>query len=318
MYEAIISYENLLLAWREFKRGKSGRVDVDKFELVAERELYKLAGELQQGGWQHGVYSSFVVHDPKRRVVYKARVIDRILHRAIVRIISPYFEQKFVYHSFASRNAKGSLAALEYLEKQMRKISGNNSRTVWVIKLDIKKYFYSIDTTRLLLQISKYIRCKKTLWLLEEVIQSYDQTHLAGLPLGNETSQLFANLYLHKVDCFVLHKIKPNGYMRYMDDMLVIGKHKNELGIYAKALREYLWSDLRLQLHWPVQPETWASGIDTMGYVSFPYFRRLRTRTKRRIELKLADRINEHQQASLLGLCKHAREYRLTKKINIS
>jgi len=308
MFEKIISLGNLFDAWMEFKKEKANKKDVTEFEINLEDHIFKLRDDLKSGIYKHGGYLSFFVNDPKRRHIHKASVRDRLLHHAIHRIIEPEWNKTFIFDSWSSRRGKGTHGAIKRLKKLGCKLSQNHTKTLWVLKLDIRKFFVSVDHKILLEIIKKRILNARLLLLLQEIIESFSN----GLPLGNLTSQLFSNIYLDKLDQFVKHELKIVGYVRYADDFILIHPDKFLLISYLEKVRTFLWERLHLDIHSKkIILKTYASGIDYLGYICFPYYRILRTKTKRRVFA----RVNENNLTSYRGLLKHCRSRKLNLQL---
>lgn len=308
MFDQIISLENLFFAWDEFRRGKAQRRDLMEFEINLEDNIFKLHNNLVNNNYSHSLYFSFFVHDPKRRHIHKASVQDRLLHHAIVRVIEPIFEQGFIFDSWSCRKNKGTHAAVDRLQQTAQKISRNNSRVIWALKLDIRKFFESMDHEVLLNILSRKIKDFRTMLLLEEIIDSF----YPGLPLGNLTSQLFANVYMNELDQFLKHKLKIKGYLRYSDDFVLLHTDQSLLTRSIPVIREFLNTNLKLRLHEnKIILSKYRSGIDFLGYVCFPNFRVIRTRTKKRM-LKKIERRNF---ASYSGVLDHCRSRGLKQKL---
>lgn len=189
-FEEIISLENLLLAWQEFVKGKRNKKDVQEFQLRLMDNLIVLNRDLATGNYRHGGYQAFKINDPKPRDIHKANVRDRLVHHAIYRILYPLFDRTFISDSYSCRIGKGTHKSLTRFKKFAYAISKNNSRTCWILKGDIRKFFASIDHDILKNVLAEYITDTKILRLLDEVIDSFDR----GLPLGNLTSQLLVNI----------------------------------------------------------------------------------------------------------------------------
>src|SRR3989344_1967469 len=235
-YEDIISLENLCLAWQEFIVGKKQRKDVQFFSRNLMDNILSLHEDLVNMSYRHGGYESFFVSDPKRRHIHKAGVCDRLLHHAIYRILYPFFDKIFINDSFSCRLGKGTHRAVNRLQALFYHISKNNTRTCWVLKCDIRKFFDSIDHGALLSILKGYIPDKDIILLLENIVESYRTVkhpllpppqnagdhERAGLPLGNLTSQLFANVYMNAFDQWVKHKLKASHYVRYADDFVFL------------------------------------------------------------------------------------------------
>lgn len=312
-YNDIISVENLLFAWQEFIKGKRQRKDVQEFERDLIRNIIALHNNLIAKTYKHAQYEAFTITDPKLRNIHKAEVKDRLLHHAIHRMLYPYFDKKFIYGSYSCRNNKGTHKAINYFRDFMRKVSINNTRTCWVLKCDIRKFFNSIDHKILLCILEKYIIDKDILWLLENIIRSFHIKEGKGLPLGNLTSQLFVNIYMNEFDQYIKHEMKVKYYIRYADDFVVCSTNKNYLQGLLKMMRMFLKSELELDLHpQKVSINTSASGIDFLGWVHFPDHRVLRTVTKRRM-LKVCCRkeVQEGTIQSYFGMLGHGNTRKL-------
>ncbi len=173
MFESIISLENLVRAWRVFRRGKRDKSDVQSFERNLEDNLFALHDELRVKQYQHGQYERFHLFDPKHRIIHKAEVRDRVVHHAIYRILAPVFEQSFIFDSYSCRLDKGTHAGVDRLAQFARKVSKNYTRTCFALKCDIRKFFDSIDHRILMQMLSRRISDANTLWLLREIIESY-------------------------------------------------------------------------------------------------------------------------------------------------
>ena len=222
--------ENLLNAWREFSRGKRGKKDVQEFALRLMENIFALHRDLANLNYTHGGYQEFRISDPKPRAIHKASVRDRLLHHAIYRILYPFFERTFIADSFSCRNDKGTHRALNRFRASAYRVSKNHTRTCWVLKCDIRKFFASIDQNMLLNILYSYIPDPDIFWLCRRVITSFSGGAPGkGLPLGNLTSQLFANVYMNLVDQFVKHELKAKFYIRYADDFVILSDNRGEL-----------------------------------------------------------------------------------------
>ncbi len=289
----IISLENLFYSWAEFKRGKENKKDVQEFALNLEDNIFELHNDLKNNLYQHSKYTSFFISDPKLRCINKAKVRDRLLHQAIFKIIEPIFEKIFIFDSYSSRKNKGTHRAIKRFQKMAWKLSKNNTRTVWVLKCDIKKFFDSIDHNILLRLIKLKVTNRKTVELIEKVIYSFRENEETGIPLGNLTSQLFSNIYLNELDQFIKRGLKIKNYIRYADDFVILSDERDNLEKVFLKIDEFLKSELNLRFHpEKVIMEKWNSGVDFLGYVSFPYYTILRTKTKNRMLKKIAIKIN--------------------------
>jgi len=313
-FENIISLENLLEAWQEFLPGKRDRKDVQEFRANLMDNIIKLHCDLVYHKYEHGGYEAFKVLDPKTRNIHKAAVSDRLLHHAIYRQLYPFFDRTFIFDSYSCRIEKGAHKAITRFNQFFLKVSKNETKTCLVLKGDIRKFFASIDHEILINIFKEYIPNENIIWLLTKVINSFQVENGKGLPLGNLTSQLFANLYLSEFDRFVKHKIKAKFYIRYADDFVILSGGKGWLENQVPIIKEFLWLRLNLEIH-PnkMYIKTMSSGVDFLGWVNFPGYKVLRQATKRRMFRKLKE--NSYKEDSLnsyLGMISHGN----AKKIN--
>jgi len=318
LYKNIISVENLLIAWKEFVKGKRNRKDVCEFSLSLFENIIDVHNELLNKTYKHSNYEAFNISDPKPRNIHKATVKDRLLHHAVYRILYPFFDNKFVYDSYSCRNNKGTHKAMNRFRYFYRKVSKNNTKTVLVLKCDIKKFFASIDHQILLNILSRHIKDKNVVWLLEKIIKSFDSgTDGKGLPLGNLTSQLFVNIYMNEFDQFMKHRLKIKYYIRYADDFVILNQDKDILKLLLSKISQFLTQNLELNLHpQKVSIKTFSSGIDFLGFVHFSHYRVLRTTTKKRMIKKIMKNKDKPQVIqSYLGLMKHGDCFELREKI---
>lgn len=330
-YNHLISFENIFQAFYEFRKGKSKRKDVQLFERNLEDNLFELHTGLVNRAYRHGDYQSFYVNDPKQRHIHKASVLDRIVHRLLYTFLYKLFDKSFIHDSYSCRLGKGTHKGVKRLEKFVRKVSKNYTSSCWALKCDIKKFFASIDHQILLNLLKKKIKDKNILWLLSEVIESFSGEGALvsqgvplrgykGIPLGNLTSQIFANVYLNELDQFVKHKLKVRYYLRYADDFIFLSWDKDTLQRTIVPIGDFLKDKLRLDLH-PnkIIIRRLDNGIDFLGYIVLPHYILPRTKTKKRIFRKLKEKIglgnfNQSLQ-SYLGYLRHANSFELSEKI---
>jgi len=226
LYGEIISLQNLVSAWQEFKTGKIKKTDVSSFAVNLEEHLFAIHQILKTESYQHGKYTPFFVHDPKLRSIHKAKVIDRMLHHAIVRVIDPIFDKSFIFDSYSSRRNKGTHEAGKRFRKFAWKLSENNTKTVWILKCDIKKFFDSVNHDILIGIIKRKLNDEKVIELLSTIVYSFTTKEGRGIPLGNLTSQIFSNVYLDVLDQFVKRKLQVKYYIRYADDFIFLSRDK--------------------------------------------------------------------------------------------
>ena len=320
IFDDIISVENLLSAWSEFKRGKMNKSDVCDFSFCLENNLFDLHQRLAEKTYLPNKYEFFYVKDPKLRPIHKASVKDRVVFQAVFRVLYHVFDKKFIFDSYSCRFNKGTHIGVKRLAKFTRSASKNNHQTIYALKCDIKKFFYNIDHDILLNLIKKEIKDKDTLDLVSKIINSFHTATNKGLPLGNVTSQLFANIYLNELDQFVKHVLKEKYYIRYCDDFIVLHKDKRHLQNIVIRLNNFLQTKLSLALH-PnkISVRKTNQGIDFLGYVILPHHIVLRTKTKQRMIRKLRQKQSllrvgvitresfDQTLQSYLGLFKHCK-----------
>ena len=314
-FEDIISPDNLLLAWQEFIKGKRKRKDVQEFQMQLMDNIFSLHSDLVSFTYRHGSYQAFNISDPKPRNIHKATVRDRLLHHAIYLILYPFFDKTFIADSFSCRKEKGTHKALKRFKYFSYKVSQNNTKTCWVLKCDIKKFFASINHEVLLNILVEYIPDKNIIWILKEVVSSFK----IGLPLGNLTSQLLVNIYMNEFDRFVKHKLKIKHYIRYADDFVVLSENKEWLEKQIIFIKEFLNKELKLSLHPDkVFIKTLVSGVDFLGWVHFHDHRVLRTTTKRRMIKRIYENPKPETINSYLGLLEWGNTQKIRNKIIIN
>ncbi|OHA17010.1 MAG: hypothetical protein A3C79_01875 [Candidatus Taylorbacteria bacterium RIFCSPHIGHO2_02_FULL_45_28] len=318
--------ENLLEAWKEFVCGKRKRSDMQEFQLKLFENIHRLHSDLKDKSYKHGCYTPFKINDPKPRDIHKALVRDRLLHHALYRKLYPFFDRTFISDSYSCRNDKGTHRALDRFGDFAYRASWGHTKTVWVLKCDVKKFFASVDYEVLFGILEKYIPDKDVMWLIREIVGSFHSTKEGvGLPLGNLTSQLFVNIYMNEFDQFVKHRLKEKWYIRYADDFVILNQDRKWLGHALAETHRFLEQKLHLTLH-PnkISIRTFAGGVDFLGWVHFPTHRVLRTATKRRmwrnVEVKKmlnnADTLQSSIQ-SYMGMLSHGDAYKLQAVIRM-
>jgi len=317
-YNNIISIKNLCDAWTEFVRGKKSKKDVAEFSLNLSQNIFRLHNDLQTKTYRHGSYEAFSISDPKPRSIHKATVRDRLLHHAIYRILYPYFNKKFIYDSYSCRQIKGIHRALNRFNDFVMQVSQNNSRTCWVLKCDVRKFFASIDQVTLINIFRRHVSDADTIWLIGRIIESFQSTAPdKGLPLGNLTSQLLVNVYMNECDQYIKHELRLKCYIRYADDFVIMHHNKSVLMDILPKVQNFLGEQLKLSLHPDkVFLKTAASGIDFLGWVHFPDHRVLRTTTKKRMFKNIKTKEGKAETVqSYLGLISHGNGWKLRQEI---
>ncbi|MBU1202394.1 MAG: helix-turn-helix domain-containing protein [Nanoarchaeota archaeon] len=250
LYAQLYSYENLELAYDRVRKHKTTKPYVMEFESEFKDNLLKLQYELKTETYVPKPLETFILRDPKTRKISKSDFRDRIIHHAICNIIEPIFDKTFIYDSYANRLRKGTLGAIKRFDYFKRKVSKNNTKNSYFLKADIKHYFDTVDHKILLSTIKKRIKNKNLLLLIEKILQNHKTAKKGkGMPLGNLTSQLFANIYLNKLDQYVKHILKIKYYIRYVDDFIILENSINKLQYYKQQIDTFLKEILLLELH---------------------------------------------------------------------
>ena len=316
MYKDIISIENLLGAWKEFLKGKRSKKDVQDFQFRLSDLILDLHTDLKNKTYRHDGYYAFNISDPKPRNIHKATVRDRLLHHALYRKLYILFDIHFIHDSYSCRKFRGTNRALRRFKEFALIASKNNTKTLWILKCDIRKFFASVDQKILGEVLNKYITDLDVIDLIKRVTDSFSSTAVGkGLPLGNLTSQLLVNVYINEFDQFVKHELKEKYYIRYADDFVIMSQDKKWLEAVLINVGDFLSKKLALQLH-PnkISIRTFASGVDFLGWVHFPDHSVLRTVTKKRMFKKLDNQSYKPEVVeSYLGLLKYGNAQKLRK-----
>ena len=289
IYEQIYSMKNLILAWKKARKGKTKKKDVIDFERNIRRNLLKLREELLKQTYKPESLVTFILRDPKTRKISKSVFRDRIVHHILVRVIEPIFDKSFIYDSCANRIGKGNLFALKRFELFKRRVTYNLKSEAFCLKADIKHYFQEVNHEILLMIIKRKITDEKVIQLIWKILKNYlDKSNNQGMPLGNLTSQFFANVYLNELDYFVKHKLRAKYYIRYVDDFVILHESKGQLECWKNKIDEFLNKELNLELH-PDKSKiiSLSRGIDFIGFRNFYHFRLLRKRNKRSMKRKI-------------------------------
>jgi RNA-directed DNA polymerase len=327
LYSQVWAWDNLYCAYRKARKGKRARAATAAFEWDLEGNLVRLQDELATKTYRPGPYESFYIHEPKRRLISAAPFRDRVVHHALYNVIEPLFERRFIHDSYANRKGKGTHRALDRCQSFTRHYR-------YVLLCDVRQFFPSIDHIILRRILGGTIADADVMWLVDRILESgagvlsesYDMQWFPGdnliaaerprgLPIGNLTSQFWANVYLNELDHFVKRELKCPAYLRYVDDFLLFADDKSRLWEWRSAVIEYAAS-LRLTLHQNrTQPRPVTEGIPFLGFIVFPTHRRLkrrkgilfRRRFKQRIKaFQRGDITFEQLDASVQGWVNHA------------
>ena len=289
-YPKIYNLGNLLLAWRKARKGKTKRLYIREFEKNLIKNLLELQKELENRTYSPRPLKTFILRDPKTRKISKSAFRDRIIHHALCNLLVPIFNKTFIYDSCANREGKGNLFALKRFDKFKRKTTKNNNKIAFCLKADIKHYFQEVNYKILIEIITRKIKDKKVIWLVQQILNNYENNNEKGkgMPLGNLTSQFFANLYLNELDYFVKHKLRARYYIRYVDDFIILHNLKEKLEIWKLDISKFLREKLALELHTQKSKIIPLSkGVDFVGFRNFYHYKLLRKRNIRKMLIKI-------------------------------
>ena len=327
LYSRIASFENLHTAYLKARGNKRFKPDVLEFSANLETNLLALREKLLKKTYRTGEYYVFEVYEPKKRVVAALPFRDRVAHHALCNVIEPIWEARFIRDSYACRVGKGTHAGADRVTEFLRRAK-QKWEQVYVLKLDVRAYFPSVDHIVLLDLLEKRIACKDTQWLIREIVESWPVGGgEKGIPIGNLTSQLFANIYLHEMDKFVKHELRARFFVRYMDDAVIIHANKAWLREAKLRLGEFLAERLALTLNTKTNIFPMAQGVNFLGYRIWATHRLLRKSSVKRMRRKLRHFEQgytdgsvdlDHITASImswLGHTSHADCYNLRKRL---
>lgn len=289
LYNQLVSWDNLLLAFQDASRGKRRQPNAAAFEHQLEINLVQLQIELKELTYHPGNYTSFHIHEPKKRLISAAPFRDRVVHHALCNIIEPFFEPGFIFDSYANRKRKGTHKALNRCQYYARHYK-------YVLQCDIRQFFPSIDHEILKSIIMSKITDEKVMRLIKQILYSgvgilkdeFDMVYFQGddlfaierprgLPIGNLTSQFWANVYMTPFDHFVKRELGCKAYIRYVDDFLLFDNDKQKLHLFLEKITERL-TRYRLIIHKGAHPDPVTAGIPFLGFIVFPDKRRLKPR----------------------------------------
>lgn len=279
LIDKIAELENLESAYHRARKGKIARMEVYEYGKLLSKHLPQLQWQIISGQVETGDYHYFTIYDPKKRLICVAPFGQRVLHHAIMNICHPFFDRVQIYDSYASRPGKGTYAALDRAEYFHR-------HHQWFLKLDFRKYFDSIDHAVLKKQLYTLIKDRDLLDIFDRIINSYCVNPGQGVPIGNLTSQYFANHYLAQFDHYIKGDLKIRAYVRYMDDLVLWHNHKESLLCVGDKLREYAEKKLKLTLK-PFCLNRTTHGLPFLGYLLYPDKIRLSHHSRTRFIMKL-------------------------------
>ena len=307
------------------RKCKRYRPDVKNFEKDREANLIRTVEDLENGTYTPGRYQVFKVFEPKERIIMALPFYDRVIQHMIVTYIEPIFEKRFIFHSFACRKDKGVHEASAILTKWLYNLEVVQGKKIWAIKADIRHYFQSVNHEILKAEIRRYISDGPLLTILDRIIDHngiYDKG--VGIPVGNLTSQLFANVYLNILDQFIKHELGIKYYVRYMDDFIILGEDPEELKVILAKIEKFVNERLKLELN----PKTiiiyTKNGVDFVGYRHWATMKLLRKAATRRLkqllknfeEGTITEEYFDRSLNSRLGHMEHADTYNLRQDIS--
>ncbi|MDD9154955.1 reverse transcriptase domain-containing protein [Aliivibrio sp. S4TY2] len=317
LIESIASKDNILLAAQKARKGNPSSVGGMVFMDYLEANIELISKSILDGSYYPGKHKEFIIFEPKRRVISALPFKDRVVQHAINNIIEPIFESTFYTQSYGCRTGKGTHSGAIKCQAMQRRLL--NSGDVWILKTDFSGYFYNIDRAVLHKRIRSKISCKKTL----DLIAKFIPTDGVGIPIGNLTSQLFANVYGTIADEWLLHNAKQKDFIRYMDDIAIFGKSKAEMLGLQEEMQEFCKSVMKLDLsHWSVTNVN--QGVNFLGYRIWPTHKLLRRQSVATAKRKIkrykksgdAEKLNRFL-ASWLGHAKWADSKNLIKSLEI-
>ena len=345
IFPLIYDFENLFNAYKKAIKCKRYRTDVMEYTDRLEENLIELQNEFIWKTYSVGQYNIFYVYEPKKRMIMSLQFKDRVAQHAIYSQINPYFEKQFINDSYACREGKGTHRAIKRLQNWLRKTDRKQER-FYYLKLDISKYFYRVDHEILMGILQRKIADKDLLHVLSVIINCED-THFGlplgadvgnvaydelpgevGLPIGNLTSQMFANLYLNELDQHCKHKLRLHYYIRYMDDIIILHHDKKYLEEVKRDIAGFLEEKLHLQLNNKTCIRPTSMGIEFVGFRVWSTHIKLRKKTAKKMKKRLkylftayaageVDRETlDRSIASYRGILKHFNSYGLRQDLN--
>lgn len=315
LYSRIFDIDNLYLAYTKARKGKGKSYGVIRFEKELDNNILSIHKELAECTYHTSDYETFTIHDPKEREIYRLPFRDRVVHHAIMNVLEEVWTSIFISHSYSCIKGRGIHGVLKHLKKDLKDSEG----TKYCLKMDVRKFYPSIDHDVLKKIVRKKLKDKRLLVLLDDIIDS-----APGVPIGNYLSQFFANLYLSYFDHWLKEDLKVKYYYRYADDMVILSNSKEWLHTLLGSIKNYLQDKLILELkdNYQIFP-VYSRGIDFVGYVFFHTHILMRKSIKKNFCRKATKlnrkKITTHDYktalCSWIGWAKHCNSKYLIKKI---
>ena len=323
-----LTFVKLLEAHKRARNHKTYKEEVIKFEMNLENNLINLLNNIKNGKYHLGKYFEFKIYEPKERIIKALPYVDRIVHQWYVEeFIKPYIVPRFISTSFACLDEKGTHRAANNVQKQTR-IFKRNFGDFWILKCDIKKFFYNIDPNILFKILLKYMDDKALISFTRLLIfENKTDPSEVGIPIGNDTSQFFANIYLNELDQFAKRTLKLKYYTRYMDDFVILLKSKKECIEVKAKIEAFLNKTLHLTLNEKSRYYPYSMGVNFCGYRIFTTHKLLRTNSKKKIKKNVKSWNKAYKANSLdipltlqkinswIGHASHCNSYNLEQKI---
>ena len=301
LFKQTCEFSHLLQSAKKARQGCGWTEETIRFFFHLEPELLVLQREMLDGSYRPGAYRFFEVRDPKQRTIAVAPFRDRVVHHAMVAVMEPIFERSFIHDSYATRKGKGTHLAVTRAQHFCR-------RWPWYMRMDVEKFFDSVDHNIMLSLVEKKIKDRRFLDLLEHIVRNTSLANIA-LPIGNLTSQFLANIYLNPFDHLIKEQWHVPGYLRYMDDWVIFAEEKSDLLWMESRIEAFLSKQLRLRLK---PTGTWinrtAHGLSFVGWRIFPHHIRQRPKTRKRSLCRLNERMIQWRAGKVddagLGACR--------------
>jgi len=299
LYDQVISFDNLLAAYYAARKGKRYRREVAVFAINLEENLLNIHNHLVWGSWQPGRAREFRIYEPKQRDIQAPPFADRIVHHALIGVVEPFFERRFIHHSYACRTGKGAQRACRAVQGMIRQTQRGGA-TPWLVKADIKAFFASIDHDVLFRAIRRVITCRRTLALWRTITSAYGHEHGVGVPVGALSSQLDGNIMMDQIDHAMTDQAGAGRYVRYMDDtIIVVPSRAAARAVLATLSDEVARLNLNLNPKTRIQPA--SAGVDFCGYRTWATHILPRKRNIKRAR-KMLKKVRAHYAAGRIDL----------------
>ncbi len=296
LYPKIFSLKNLYLAFEKAKRGKSSKNYVKEFEKDLKNNLLRLQEELRDLVYKPKPLKMFILRDPKLRKICKSEFRDRIVHHSIINVLESIYEKTFIFDSYANRKNKGTSKAIERLDFFVRIITKNYRNKIFHLKADIRHFFETVNQEILIKLLKRKIKDNKLIQLIDLILRNYTNKDI-GMPLGNLTSQFFANVYLNELDYFIKNELKVKYYIRYVDDFIILNENKELLQYHREQIENFLKNNLKLELHQNKSKIYLVNqGINFLGFRNFYHHKLLKKGKRKNIKTNVESIINSYNE----------------------